>query len=99
MSVLENGRLSFRKTYRSQNGSAFFTFEFVRHRGHIDIYCTSHPSLNGRDSDPHKTHLFPSGKICFVSGREPTSESRAKELAAQWAEYWIEYARTGIPQS
>jgi hypothetical protein len=49
--------------------------------------------------NPHLTHLFDSGKICFVEGRQPRDMSRAKQLAAQWAECFLEYRRTGVAQS
>lgn len=87
-----------KKYYRSKCGRHYFNFTFVDKGTHINIYCTKHPSLNGRDSDPQKTHLWPSGKICFVAGREPHSPGRAEELAAQWAEYFLEYRRTGKTQ-
>ena len=90
---------SVKKYYRSKDGRDYFNFKFVNRGTCIDIYCTRHPSLNGRDSDPHKTHLFSSGKLCFVSGREPRSQGQAEKLAAQWAEYYLEYRRTGIPES
>lgn len=87
------------KKYRSKDGSYCFKFDFVSRGNYIDIYCTQHPSLNGRDSDPHKTHLYHSGKVCFVSGNEPKTQSQAERLAAQWAEFFLEYRRTGITQS
>jgi hypothetical protein len=87
------------KYYRSEDGSHLFKFGFVPQDGFIEVYCKLHPSLNGRDPDPHKTHLFSSGKLCFVSGREPRDQSRAEELAKQWAEYFLQYRRTGIAQS
>ena len=84
--------------YRTEDGRHDFTFCFVQADDHLDIYCPKHPPLNGRDADPHKTHLFSSGKVCLVSGREPRDQSRAEELAKQWAEYFLEYRRTGIAQ-
>ncbi len=84
-----------KKYYKSKDGKHLFTFNFVNTGSHIDIYCHSHPSLNGRSSDPVKTHLFRSGKVCFVEGKEPTSQSRAEDLAGQWAEYFINYIKTG----
>lgn len=87
-----------KRHYLSRDGRHMFAFEFVSRGGAIDVYCRSKPPLGGRDPDPHKTHLFSSGKVCFVSGREPTSRSRAEQLAAQWAEYFLEYRRTGVPQ-
>ena len=87
-----------RKTYRSKNGKHVFEFEFASSGNHIDIYCTSRPSLNGRDSDSHKTHVFSSGQLCFVARHEPRSQQRAQELARQWAEYYLEYRRTGKAQ-
>ena len=86
--------------YRSQDGRHDFAFEFVeRSNGNVDIYCRQRPKLRGRDSCVTKTHVFGSGKLCFVAGREPRSRSRAEQLAAQWAEYYLEYGRTGIAQS
>ena len=87
------------KHYRSENGKYLFTFRLVEQEDHIDIYCLRRPSLRGQDPDPHKTHLFPSGKICFVAGREPEDQERAEELAKQWAEYFLEYRRSGVAQS
>ena len=88
-----------KKFYRSKNGGYHFNFKFVNKGRYIDIYCTYHPSLNGHSSNPAKTHLFRSGKLCFASGHEAHSQSRAEILAAQWAEYFVEYRKTGIAQS
>lgn len=87
------------KIYRSKNGSYHFTFNFVNKGRHIDVFCTKHPSFNGKSSNPRKTHLFHSGKICFVDGREPKTQLRAEELAAQWAEYFLDYRQTGKVQN
>lgn len=87
------------KHYRTEEGSHVFTFRFIEQDGRIEVYCLMHPPLNGRDPDPHKTHLFSSGKLCFVSGKEPRDQTRAEELAKQWAEYFLEYRRTGIAQN
>jgi hypothetical protein len=86
-------------TYRSENGQHYFTFDLVDHGDYFDIECTRHPSLNGRDSSVSKTHLYSSGKICFVSGKEPSTLWEAKMRAKEWAEYIIEYAKTGKAQS
>jgi hypothetical protein len=86
------------RVYRSSNGQSFFKFAFAPEADHVAIYCLAHPPLEGRDPDPNKTHLFSSGKLCFVAGREPRDQSRAEELARQWAEYFLEYRRTGITQ-
>lgn len=87
-----------KRTYRSKNGCYYFKFRFVKSGTYIAVYCDDHPSIAGRDSDPAKTHLFRSGKLCFVSGKEPRSQTRAEALAAQWAEYFLEYRRTGKAQ-
>lgn len=87
------------KIYRSKNGSHYFTFKFVGRISHIVVFCTKHPSFNGQSSNPHKTHLFHSGKVCFIAGREPKTQSRAEELAAQWAEYFLDYRQTGKVQN
>ena len=86
-------------TYRSRCGRHYFLFRFVRVGDHIDIYCTRRPPLNGQASDPHKTHLFSSGKVCLVKGREPRSKARAEELARNFAEYYLRYRRTGRAES
>ena len=88
-----------KRTYRSKDGNHLFAFEFARRGVAIEVRCTHHPSLNGQDADPVKTHLFASGRLCFVSGREPRTQRRAEELAAQWGEYFLEYRRTGVAQS
>ncbi|MFG0285172.1 MAG: hypothetical protein ACF8R7_12180 [Phycisphaerales bacterium JB039] len=87
------------KTYRSKDGLHYFTFRFKRTFGGVEVYCTRHPSLMGRDSDPHKTHLFRSGRICFTAGGRPRTQGRAEQLAGQWAEYYLEYRRSGRVQS
>ena len=87
-----------KKTYRSKDATHFFVFNFVNRSGHIDIFCKRHPGFNGQSSSPEKCHLFHSGKLCFISGKAPTSQWRAEELAAQWAEYFLEYRRTGKVQ-
>ena len=66
------------KYYRSRNGTALFKFAFAPENGHIAVSCIEHPSLNGRDPDVSKTHLFSSGRICFVAGREPRTQARAR---------------------
>lgn len=86
------------KLYRSKDGTAIFKFSFAPENDYIAISCLSHPSLNGRDPSVHKTHLFSSGRLCFVQGREPRSQDRAEQLATKWAEYFLEYRRTGIAQ-
>jgi hypothetical protein len=97
-SIIPEGRFLVTRTYRSKNGKYYFKFEFVDRGHHIDIYCTSHPSLMGRDSNPRETHLYDSGRLCFVVGKEPRTQQRAEDLASNWAEYFVEYIRTGIPQ-
>lgn len=84
--------------YRSRDGRSIFKFSFAPEGDHIAVSCLAHPPLNGRDPSPHKLHLFSSGRLCFVQGREPEDQDRAEELAAQWAEYFLEYRRTGIAQ-
>lgn len=96
--ILSGTFCSTQKVYRSKNGSYYFTFEFIVKGSHINIFCTKHPSFNGKSSNPRKTHLFHSGKICFIEGREPKTKVRAEELAAQWAEYFLDYRQTGKVQ-
>lgn len=97
--ILSGTFYSIARTYCSKNGKHHFLFEFVSQSRHIDVYCRRHPSFNGKSSSPHKTHLFHSGKVCFVQGREPKTLRRAKELAAQWAEYFLDYRKTGKVQN
>jgi hypothetical protein len=93
--IMEDKKMGIKKYYRSRDGQHIFNFEFINSGSHIKIHCNDHPSLNGRDSDPVKTHLYHSGKICFVEGQEPNSQSRAENLAGQWAEYFLNYIKTG----
>jgi hypothetical protein len=86
------------KHYRSKDGSAIFQFTFAPEAGGIGVWCLSHPSLDGCDTDPHKTHIFPSGRLCFAEGHAPRTQRRAEELAQQWGEYILEYRRTGRAQ-
>jgi hypothetical protein len=88
-----------KKYYRSLDGQHDFEFRFVPAGGHIDIYCAGRPSLNGHDSSVHKTHVWPDNKICFVAGREPRDHTEAERRAKEWAEYYLEYRRTGAAQS
>ena len=85
-------------SYRSRDGAHYFSFRFVANGDVIDIEVVSMPNLNGQDPDPQFTHLYPSGKICFVPGKAPTDTTRAQEMAAEWAEYICEYRKTGVPQ-
>ena len=87
-----------KKTYRSKNGAYLFEFNFIDRDSHIEMYCTKHPSFNGQDKTPSECHLYRNGKISIVSGKEPHSRWRAEQLAAQWAEYFLEYRRTGKSQ-
>jgi len=86
------------KHYRSKDGSAIFQFEFAPEGGGVGVWCLSYPSLDGRDTDPHKTHIFDSGRLCFAEGHAPSNQRRAEELAQQWAEYILEYRRSGRAQ-
>jgi len=96
---MANATNSFQRYYRSKDGQHDFGFHFRDQGGHYDIICFRHPPLHGRDSDVRKTHLFSSGRVCFVEGREPPTLARALELASQWAEYFLEYRRTGMAKS
>ena len=87
------------KKYRSKNGNSHFVFRFVPKETCVDVFCTSHPSFNGKSSNPRKTHLFHSGRLCFVSGKAPRTLRRAETLAGQWAEYFLDYRKTGEVQS
>lgn len=85
--------------YRAKDGQSNFVFEFVNMGSYFDIYCKVRPPLGGRDPSVVKTHLYDDDRICFVAGKEPRTYTRAEELAGQWAEYFLEYRRTGIPQA
>jgi hypothetical protein len=87
-----------KKHYRSKDGRHLFAFDFAPSGEFVEVFCRKRPPLNGKDPSDRKTHIFSSGKICFVSERRPKTMNRAEELAAQWAEYYLEYCRTGIAQ-
>ena len=97
--IIFPGIFSAQDTYRSKNGLHYFDFNFIDKGNYIDLICTRHPSFKGRDSNVRKTHLFSSGRICFVKGREPRSQWEARKRAKEWAEYILEYIRTGIAKS
>jgi hypothetical protein len=84
--------------YRALDRQSFFKFGFVSNGDYISIYCLEHPPLHGCDDDPNKTHLLNNRKLCFTTGREPRTQARAEELAMKWAEYLVEYRKTGVPQ-
>ena len=86
------------RMYRSRCGRHDFGFRFVPRDGHIEIVCTRHPPLGGRDDAVSRTHLYSSGEICFVAGKEPRTLAEAERRAAQWAEYLLSYIRTGVSQ-
>lgn len=88
-----------KKFYRTMNGQHDFEFRFVPDGRHINIYCLARPGLNGRDDSVHKTHIWPDNRICFVAGREPRGQTEAEHRAREWAEYYLEYRRTGAAQS
>lgn len=90
-----SGTFDGKKYYRSKNGRCVFGFEFINKGSCMEIYCNDHPSLNGRSSDPVKTHIYHSGKISIVAGKEPKNMLRAQDLASQWAEYYLNYIKTG----
>lgn len=85
-------------TYRSKDGKHYFGFQVVGTGSRYTIYCHRHPDFNGQDSDSHKTHIFESGQLCFAAGHEPKTLARARELCKQWAEYFLDYRRTGKAQ-
>lgn len=97
--IIKGKFMGLKKTYLSKNGLHFFWFDFIKKNNHIDVYCTKHPSFNGQSSSASKIHLYSSGKICFVQGKEPRSEWEAQKRAKEWAEYFLEYRRTGKAQS
>lgn len=99
MDTIPSGTFNGTRMYRSKNGSHDFSFEFINKGRYIEVFCTRHPSFKGRSSNPHKTHLYHSGKLCFIKGREPKTQRRAEELASQWAEYFLDYRRTGKVQN
>ena len=92
---------SFKSTelsYLSKNKKHVFKFKFIPKGYQVKIKCLKHPSFNGKSSHPAKCHLYRSKYICFINGKEPKNMDRAKELAAQWAEYFLDYRITGKVQ-
>ena len=87
------------KAYRSENGQHYFKFQFLNQRNYYIINCTEHPSFNGQSSSVEKTHLYSSGSICFVKGKEPRTIWEAESRAKEWAEYFLEYRKTGKAKS
>jgi len=84
--------------YRTLDGAHYFSFRVVQRNDYFDIFVEKHPGFNGQDTNPHKTHLFYDGRICIAAGAEPRDLPRALKLSKNWAEYLLEYRRTGIAQ-
>ena len=98
ISIIKGCFRSTQLTYISKNKKHKFKFEFFPQGNQVKIKCLDHPSYNGKSSDPEKTHLYRSKFICFIQGKEPKTMKRAKQLAAQWAEYFLDYRITGKVQ-
>lgn len=81
--------------YRTQDGQHDFGFEFRQGPQFFEIHCFKHPPLNGRDDNVVKHHLYSSGNVCFVSGKEPKTLQSAMEYAKQFAEHYLNYIKTG----
>lgn len=82
-------------TYRTEDGQQRFGFVFRQKPEYIEIYCTQHPPLNGRPDCVTRHHLYKSGVVCFVEGKEPKTMGRALHFAKQFAEHYWAYVRTG----
>jgi len=76
------------KRYLAKDGRSWFRFVFVQDGGRVDIYCRTRPPLT-RDPGVATTHVYQSGRICFVAGREPRTQSEAERLVKTWAEYYL----------
>lgn len=98
VSDLTNAPASAVQTYRTNDGQAYFKFEFVPVGGVVRVYILSGMNYGGRASDAHSTHrFFDSARdlhyICFDP--EPRSLRDAYNVASGWAEHTKRYIETG----
>jgi hypothetical protein len=91
-----------RGEYRTKDGRAYFTFNFVETgffftRYEIDI--VSQPSYGSRPDGLHVTHRLTSNRggyrICLGDESQANSLSNARRWAAAWAECTWTYICTG----
>lgn len=84
--------------YRTNDGRAFFEFDFVNAGPYFDVYITKSPSYGNRSSDLHSTHRIQVGnsyKICFADPSVANNLDKARKYSETWAEMTWKYIQTG----
>lgn len=88
-----------RDVYRTNDGAAYFTFDFHNVNGVVEIDIIDAPSYGRRSNDLHSTHRLYSSRggyrICFADPRVASNMERAKAFASTWAERTWRYIQTG----
>lgn len=91
--------MSTRDVYRTNDGNAYFEFEFVKVGSKYQVDIVSQPSYGSRDSDLHLTHRLPSDRgghrVCFADDDAVTSIGRAQKWVEAWAESTWRYINSG----
>lgn len=85
--------------YRTNDGQAYFEFNFVKVGQFYEIDIIRTPNYNGRSEGLHETHRLPSDrggyKVCFAAESAVTSLERARKWVEAWSEGTWRYIKTG----
>lgn len=96
---LTNNPTSSVQTYRTNDGGAYFKFEFVKVGSIYRAYVLTGMNYGSRATDAHSTHrYFDSSRnlhyICFSP--DPQTLRDAYNVASGWAEHTKRYIERGI---
>lgn len=84
-----------RKRFRQTPHGDMYTLEFRRQSdGHWDIHAIESPH-NPQDTSVSICHLYSSGEVCVMAGKEPRTLDRALAIAFFWMDGYSAYIRTG----
>ncbi len=88
-----------RDVYRTNDGKAYFEFDFVKVGSRYEVDIKKHPSYNGRSTGQHETHRLNSSrggyKVCFANESTVTSLDKARTWVEAWSEGTWSYIKTG----
>lgn len=88
--------------YMTKDGQAVFAFSYHRKGYYYEIAIHQLPNYKGRNDCSSVAHWLPCDispikkKICFHSGKEPTTLEKAHKISVQFAELTWTYIKTGV---